>query len=87
VFGRLPWCLIRCTSFRFRTTEGFGRLKLCGALLAHVAAKLFFVVLELLIIAAGIYLFCSGETLFAYKGKKGDTYLSANLCLAMVVII
>jgi hypothetical protein len=52
-----------------------------------VALKGFFLVLELLIIAAGIYVFRSREKLFAYKGKEGDTYASANLRLAMVVLI
>jgi hypothetical protein len=52
-----------------------------------VALKGFFLVLELLIIASGIYVFRSREKLFAYKGKEGDTYASANLRLAMVVLI
>ncbi len=51
------------------------------------ALKGFFCVLELLIIAAGIYIFRKREKLFAYKGKEGDTYASANLRLAMVVLI
>ena len=51
------------------------------------ALKTFFVVLELLIIGAGIYVFRRREKLFAYKGKEGDTYASANLRLAMVVLI
>ncbi len=51
------------------------------------ALKGFFCVLELLIIAAGIYVFRKREKLFAYKGKEGDTYASANLRLAMVVLI
>jgi hypothetical protein len=52
-----------------------------------VALRVFFCVLELLIIAAGVYVFRSREKLFAYKGKEGDTYASANLRLAMVVLI
>jgi hypothetical protein len=51
------------------------------------ALKGFFSVLELLIIGAGFYVFRKREKLFAYKGKEGDTYASANLRLAMVVII
>ena len=47
----------------------------------------FFVVVELLIIGAGIYVFRKRENLFAYKGKEGDTSASANLRLAMVVLI
>ena len=52
-----------------------------------VALKLFFSLLEVLVIAAGIYVFRSREKLFGYKGKEGDTYASANLRLAMVVLI
>jgi hypothetical protein len=52
-----------------------------------VALKVFFVILELLIIGAGIYVFRIREKLFAYKGKEGDTSASANLRLAMVVLI
>jgi hypothetical protein len=52
-----------------------------------VALKLFFSVIELLVIGAGIYLFRQREKLFRYQGKEGDTYASANLRLAMVVLI
>ena len=52
-----------------------------------IAFKTFFSVLELLIVGAGIYVFQKREKLFAYKGKEGDTYASANLRLAMVVLI
>ena len=52
-----------------------------------VALKLFFSLLEVLVIAAGIYVFRSREKLFGYKGKEGDTYAPANLRLAMVVLI
>jgi hypothetical protein len=51
------------------------------------ALKVFFSVLELLVIGAGVYVFRKREKLFAYKGKEGDTYASANLRLAMVVLI
>jgi hypothetical protein len=51
------------------------------------ALRIFFCVLELLIIAVGVYVFRIREKLFAYKGKEGDTYASANLRLAMVVLI
>lgn len=52
-----------------------------------VIFKVFFSVVELLIIGAGIYVFRIREKLFGYKGKEGDTSASANLRLAMVVII
>jgi hypothetical protein len=52
-----------------------------------IALKGFFAVVELLIIGAGVYVFRSREKLFGYLGKEGDTYASANLRLAMVVII
>jgi hypothetical protein len=52
-----------------------------------LALKVFFSLLELLVIGAGIYVFRRREKLFAYKGKESDTYASANLRLAMVVLI
>jgi len=52
-----------------------------------IALKGFFAVVELLIIGAGVYVFRSREKLFGYLGNEGDTYASANLRLAMVVII
>ena len=52
-----------------------------------IALKSFFAVVELLIIGAGVYVFRSREKLFGYLGKEGDTYDSANLRLAMVVLI
>lgn len=52
-----------------------------------IALKCFFAVLELLVIGAGVYVFRKREQLFGYKGKEGDTYASANLRLAMVVLI
>jgi len=52
-----------------------------------IALKCFFSVLELLVIGAGVYVFRRREQLFGYKGKEGDTYASANLRLAMVVLI
>lgn len=52
-----------------------------------IALKGFFGAIELLIIGAGVYVFRSREKLFGYLGSEGDTYASANLRLAMVVII
>jgi len=52
-----------------------------------IALKGFFAVVELLIIGAGVYVYRSRDSLFGYLGKEGDTYASANLRLAMVVLI
>ena len=54
---------------------------------AGIALKIFFCFLEALIIFAGIYLIRCREKLFGYKGKEDDTYASANLRLAMLVLI
>ena len=54
---------------------------------AAIALKIFFSFLELLIIAAGVYLIRHREALFGYKGKESDSYASANLRLAMLVLI
>ena len=54
---------------------------------ASLALKVFFSVVEILIIGAGIYLFQQRKKLFAHIGQEGDTSASANLRLAMVVMI
>lgn len=54
---------------------------------AVVALKVVFSLLEILIIAAGIYVFRQRRKLFGFKEAEGDTYASANLRLAMVVLI
>ncbi len=48
---------------------------------------MFFGLLELLLIGAGIHVFRRRKMLFGYKGVEGDTYASANLRLAMVVLV
>ena len=52
-----------------------------------VGLKVFFAVLELLIIGAGIYIYKQRKMLFGYKGQEGDTYASANLRMIMVVLV
>jgi hypothetical protein len=52
-----------------------------------VGLKVFFTLLELLIIGAGIYIFRSRKQLFGYKGEEGDTLASANLRMMMVVLV
>ena len=54
---------------------------------ASLALKVFFSVVELLIIGAGIYVFQGRKKLFVHIAEEGDTSASANLRLAMVVII
>jgi hypothetical protein len=49
--------------------------------------KVFFAFLEMLLIAAGIYIFRRRKKLFGYKGEEGDTYASANLRMIMVVLV
>ncbi len=52
-----------------------------------VGLKVFFAILEVLIIAAGIYMFRKRKVFFGYKGQEGDTYASANLRMIMVVLV
>lgn len=49
--------------------------------------KVFFAILEVLLVAAGIYIFRQRKKLFGYKGEEGDTYASANLRMIMVVLV
>ena len=51
------------------------------------ALKVFFACLEVLILAAGVYIFRQRKKLFGYKGEEGDTYASANLRMIMVVLV
>jgi len=52
-----------------------------------IALKVFFGLLELLILGAGVYLFRCRKKLFGYKGQEDDTYASANLRMVMVVLV
>ena len=52
-----------------------------------IGLKVFFGLLELLIIGAGIYIFRCRKKLFGYKGEEGDTYASAQLRMIMVVLV
>lgn len=54
---------------------------------ASIALKIFFAFIDVLLIAAGIYLIRCREKLFGYKGMEGDTRASSNLRMAMLVII
>jgi hypothetical protein len=49
--------------------------------------KIFFAILELLIIGAGIYIYRNPKAFFGYKGQEGDSYASANLRMIMVVLV
>ena len=52
-----------------------------------LALKVFFALLELLIISAGVYIFRNRKKFFGYKGEEGDTYASANLRMVMVILV
>ena len=49
--------------------------------------RIFFGVVEVLIIVAGIYLFRSRKQLFDHRGQENDNYASANLRLAIVALV
>ena len=52
-----------------------------------VGLKVFFGFLEVLLIAAGVYIFRKRKAFFGYKGEEGDTYASANLRMMMIVLV
>ena len=52
-----------------------------------VGVKIFFGVMEVAIIAIGIYIVRNRDKFFGYKGKEGDTYASAQLRMIMVVLV
>ena len=70
----------------FSSMEEFFAVSRSGA--GSVAGlKVFFAMLELFIIGAGIYIFRNRKKLFAYRKEEGDTYASANLRMVMVVLV
>ncbi|HVF71696.1 MAG TPA: hypothetical protein VM940_08810 [Chthoniobacterales bacterium] len=52
-----------------------------------VGLKVFFGVLELVLIFAGFVIFKNRSKLFAYRKEEGDTYASSNLRMIMVVLV
>jgi hypothetical protein len=52
-----------------------------------IGLKIFFAIVEIIIIGAGIYLYRERAKLFSYKKQEGDTYASANLRMAMVILV
>ena len=49
--------------------------------------RIFFSVLFVFVLIAGFIIFRSRKKLFSYKGDASDTYASANLRMAMVVLV
>ena len=49
--------------------------------------KVFFALLLLLILGAGLYLFRSRNAFFGHKGDEADGYASGNLRMWMVILI
>ena len=49
--------------------------------------KVFFSILLVLVISAGIYIIRNRAAFFAHKGKEGDTYASANLRMWLVILV
>jgi hypothetical protein len=49
--------------------------------------KVFFGVVLLLLIGAGIYMFRNRRKFFGYTGDSSDSYASANLRMWMVILI
>ncbi len=49
--------------------------------------KVFFGILLVAVIAAGIVILRGRKTLFAHKGKEGDSYASANLRMWLVILV
>ena len=52
-----------------------------------VGLKVFFAILEVIVIGAGLYIYRHRKKLFGFKGEEGDTYASANLRMIMVVLV
>lgn len=49
--------------------------------------KVFFAIVLALLLGAGFYILRNRKKFFGYKGDASDSYASANLRMAMVVLI
>ena len=49
--------------------------------------KVFFGVLFVLVLCAGVYILRNRKKFFGYAGKEGDTYASANLRMWLVILV
>jgi hypothetical protein len=49
--------------------------------------KVFFAIIEFLLIIGGIYIYRQREKLFGFRGKEGDTSAASNLRMIMIVLM
>jgi uncharacterized membrane-anchored protein len=63
------------------------RLEVIAAAANAVGLRIFFGILLLLVLGAGLYLFRHRKQFFDHRGKEGDTYASANLRMWLVILI
>ena len=54
---------------------------------ASIPLKIFFGLMEIVIIFAGIYFIRHREKIFGHKSDENDTYASANLRMALVILV
>ena len=54
---------------------------------ASIPLKIFFILIEIAIIYVGVYFIRNRQKFFGHKGREGDDYASANLRVAMVVLV
>ncbi|PYK30746.1 MAG: hypothetical protein DME57_05995 [Verrucomicrobia bacterium] len=54
---------------------------------ASIPLKIFFGLIEVVIIYVGIYFIRHREKFFGHKSDEDDTYASANLRMVMVVLV
>ncbi|HZR78149.1 MAG TPA: hypothetical protein VFA58_03025 [Chthoniobacterales bacterium] len=54
---------------------------------ASIPLKIFFGLMELIILFVGIYFIRHRETFFGHTSDENDTYASANLRMALVILV
>ena len=63
------------------------RLEIIAAAANAAGLRVFFGILLLLVLSAGLYLFRHRKQFFDHRGEEGDTYASANLRMWLVILI
>jgi len=54
---------------------------------ASIPLKIFFGLMEVVVIFVGIYFIRHRDKFFGHKGDEDDTYASANLRMALVILV
>jgi hypothetical protein len=54
---------------------------------SSAALKVFFGMVEVLLLVAGVYVYRQRHNLFGFRGNENDSYASSNLRMTMLVLV